>query len=150
MTRSWEQAVNEPPSPRHHVLVAWVGKPSGGQTVVGVSSLAPGQDPDHDPDRDAEVVELAVHPAHRGAGHGSRLLAAAADVLSGDGFTTAHHWVPEQDEDRAAFLTSAGWAYDGARRTWDLYGDGEVLLTELRWHAALDPAPTATVAGRGR
>lgn len=143
LTRQWAQAIDGPPSPRHHVLVA----SGAGGLLVGVVSLAPATDPDLDPDRDAELMELVVDPGHQGVGHGSRLLAAAADVLGADGFATACHWVGEQDETRARFLTSAGWAADGARRQLDLYGDGEVLVTELRWHAALDtpgaaPDPT--------
>ena len=90
----WEQAVTRPPSPAHHVLVAT----QDGQ-VVGLTALAParpagpdgaaetlGTD-DRDPRAGAvdaipsavEIVALGVEAPHQRQGHGSRLLAAAAD-----------------------------------------------------------------------
>ena len=35
------------------------------------------------------------------------------------------------------FLTASGWAPDGAHRTLDLDGTGEVTLTEVRLHTRL-------------
>jgi GNAT superfamily N-acetyltransferase len=132
LTQRWDEAIRWAPSPRHRVLVACQAG-----SVVGFASLAPAGDPDADAMADADLLELAVDPAHRGAGHGSRLLTAAADTLRGDRFTTARHWVNAGDDDARAFLTAAGWGPDGASRTLDLRGDGEVVVRQIRLHTAL-------------
>ncbi len=131
-TEPWRQAVAEPPSPRHRVLAACAGP-----DVVGLATLTPAEDPDRDPVTDAELGALVVDPDHRRQGHGSRLLAAAADHLRGDGFTTAVTWVDAGDDARRAFLESAGWAADGAHRSLDLRGDGAVVVRQLRLHTDL-------------
>jgi GNAT superfamily N-acetyltransferase len=68
----------------------------------------------------AELITLLVDPLHARAGHGSRLLAATADLLREDGFTTLTSWVFEGDEVTRTFLGSAGWAPDGTARTLDM------------------------------
>lgn len=135
LAASWDGAIRSAPSPRHRVLVACEGA-----DVVGFASLAPASDPDLDPAADADLLELAVAPDRRGAGHGSRLLAAVADTLAGDGFGTAHHWVSAADDDLRRFLTEAGWGPDAATRELDLYGDGQVRVRQIRLHTAL-PGP---------
>jgi GNAT superfamily N-acetyltransferase len=107
----WRSAIVAPPSARHRVLVA-----CRDELVVGFAAVAPARDPDSLP-TDGELVELAVDPAHQGQGHGSRLLAAATDVLLEGGCTTVRTWVPVADRPRQAFLASAGLHPDGARRT---------------------------------
>jgi GNAT superfamily N-acetyltransferase len=107
---AWRAAVTSPPSPRHRLLVA-----TATNVVTGFAALAPAEDPDTTP-VDAEVLALEVDPAHRGAGHGSRLLNAVADTARELGFRRLLAWVPEPDTDRAAFLVGAGAAADGARR----------------------------------
>ncbi len=119
----WQAAISAPPSPRHRVLVA-----CSGSTVVGFAALAPSGDGDADA-RHGELAALVVDPMHQRAGHGSRLLAAAADTLRQNAFDAVRVWIPEPDTALAAFLVSAGLAPDGARRTHD--------LTELRLSAAL-------------
>jgi GNAT superfamily N-acetyltransferase len=128
----WDGAIRTSPSPRHRVLVACEGR-----RVVGFASVAPGADPDADPTDDADLLELAVDPGHRGAGHGSRLLAAAVDVLRDAGFATARHWVNADDDEAREFLVSAGWAPDGATRELDLRGDGAVVVRQVRLHTGI-------------
>jgi GNAT superfamily N-acetyltransferase len=84
-----------------------------------------------------EVSELLVDPANTRQGHGSRLVQACVDTLRADRFGTAVLWLNTQDDVRRTFLTSAGWAADGAHRELDLYGDGSVLVKQVRLHTDL-------------
>ncbi len=130
---AWRPAVTAPPSPRHVVLVAL-----SGVLVVGMAALAPSQDADAGPG-DGELLELAVDPAHQRAGHGSRLLSAAADTLRETGSTALRVWAPQDDHVRSEFLLSAGLRPDGARRT--LRAPDGTELAQVRLAAALPPEP---------
>jgi GNAT superfamily N-acetyltransferase len=125
----WHAAVTSPPSARHAVLVACAGA-----TVVGLAAVAPSGDPDAT-ESDAELVALDVDPAHQRAGHGSRLLAAATDAALDRGFRAVRVWVPDADDARRAFLTSAGLRPDGARRR--LRAPGGTELPQERLAAGL-------------
>ncbi|TDD38502.1 GNAT family N-acetyltransferase [Actinomadura sp. KC06] len=111
----WMEAATAPPSPRHRLLVAVAS-----DLVVGFAAHAPAEDPDLDPADTAELITLLVDPLHARAGHGSRLLAATADLLREDGFATLTTWAFEDDEVTRTFLGSAGWAPDGTARTLDM------------------------------
>ncbi|TMR06770.1 GNAT family N-acetyltransferase [Actinomadura soli] len=111
----WTEAATAPPSPRHRLLVAVAS-----DLVVGFAAHAPAEDPDLDPAGTAELITLLVDPPHARAGHGSRLLAATADLLREDGFATLTTWTFEDDEVTRTFLGSAGWAPDGTARTLDM------------------------------
>ena len=128
----WEQSIAKPAQARQRVLVALERA-----TVRGFTTTAPSTDADSAPDRVAEVGELVVDPAARGAGHGSRLLHAAVDTLRSDGFTSATTWLPSTHDDVRRFLTDQGWAPDGAYRELDLYGDGAVVVNQVRLHTDL-------------
>lgn len=132
MARTWRSSLVSPPDARNRVLVALDRARLTGYAVVG-----PAGDPDLDPIADGELVELAVDPADRGQGHGSRLQQAVADTLLADGFTRALTWVGASDDALRAFLAGSGWAPDGAHRELDLYGDGRVTRREVRLHTAL-------------
>ncbi|WP_067792088.1 GNAT family N-acetyltransferase [Actinomadura formosensis] len=121
----WADAAAAPPTPRHRLLVAVAS-----DLVVGFAAHGPAEDADLDPARTAELITLLVDPLHTRAGHGSRLLAATADLLREDGFTTLISWVFEADEVTRTFLGSAGWAPDGTARTLDM---GEPVR-QIRFH----------------
>jgi GNAT superfamily N-acetyltransferase len=130
---AWRSAITDPPSPRHHVLVALEQ-----QWLVGFAGVAPAddlEDTDPDPETTAALAPILVEPRWGRRGHGSRLLAAAVDHARGDGMTRAIAWIPEADKPSREFLLSAGWAPDGLARALDT-GAGE--LREIRLHALLD------------
>jgi GNAT superfamily N-acetyltransferase len=116
LAEAWRPAVAAPPTPGHRVLVACAGP-----TVVGFAASRP----------DGELVALLVDPTHQRRGHGSRLLNAVADLLREDHVPGVLAWAPTQDTPRVAFLTSAGFAADGARRTLELPGGGTLEETRL-------------------
>ncbi|MEZ5116361.1 MAG: GNAT family N-acetyltransferase [Candidatus Nanopelagicales bacterium] len=128
----WARAILTPPSGAYRVLVALEG-----DRVVGYAATSPTSDPDADPATEGELVALAVAPDAQRRGHGSRLLAAAADYLAGDGFTGAVTWFPAADEARRAFLESAGWGPDGAFRELDIDADAGLTVREVRLVTAL-------------
>ncbi len=112
----WRDAVANPPTGRHRVLVAT----EADRTVAGFASIGPATDADRWPGTDAALYELRVLPELTGRGHGSRLLHAVADTLAKDGFHTVDVWVLEADSALRRFLQAAGWAADGARAELDL------------------------------
>lgn len=137
---AWAAAVEAPPTPAHRVLVA-----TEQDRVVGFVAVGPSAEEDAEAGESA-VTALLVEPRWGRRGHGSRLLAAAVDHLSGDGASRVVAWVPEGDRASAGFYTSAGWERDGTVRT--LEADGGTVR-EARWHTSLAPAEPAT-GGEGR
>ncbi|MBZ5741093.1 GNAT family N-acetyltransferase [Nocardioides mangrovi] len=129
---AWHASLTRPRDARNRVLVALERN-----RVVGFAITSPASDPDCDPVADAEIVELGVDPDERTKGHGSRLLQAAVDTLVADRFTRAVHWAIATDDERRAFLTSAGWAPDSAHRELDLDGSGATTVKQVRLHTAL-------------
>ncbi len=125
----WRDAVTNPPTGRHRVLVAV----SADRAVAGFASVGPATDADRWPGTDAGLYELRVLPELTGRGHGSRLLHAVADTLAKDGFHTVDTWVLEADPVLRGFLEAAGWAADGARAELDL-GAG---VPVVRLHTAI-------------
>jgi ribosomal protein S18 acetylase RimI-like enzyme len=132
----WRHALSHPGDARNRVLVALERN-----VVRGFAVTLPCPDADADPVADGEIGELVVDPDHRGRGHGSRLLQACADTLRADRFTRATCWLTAADDVRRAFLTSAGWATDGAHRELDLTGDGEVRVKQVRLHTDIETPP---------
>jgi len=124
---TWRDAVASPPSERHRVLTAL-----SGQQVVGFAALSPAADPDLVPAQDGELHALCVDPERAGAGHGSRLVNAAADVMRAAGFEHLTVWLTEREGPLQDLLQKAGWEPDGAARSLDLRGDGEVLVGQVR------------------
>ena len=136
----WEQAVVAPPSPAHRVFVA-VGE--GGE-VVGLIGVAPspgGADAAGEADgvdvnaaaRGLEVTALGVAPECQRRGHGSRLLAAAADQARAQGASVLLAWAVRGDESLAGFLQGAGLTRMGSFRELPV-GQG---VTEDCWAAML-------------
>ncbi len=132
---AWHRSLARPADARNRVLVALERN-----AVRGFAVTQPSPDPDSDPVADGEVAELVVSPAHRRAGHGSRLLHAAVDTLRADRFTRATCWLNAEDDVRRRFLTEQGWAPDGAHRSLDLHDDGSVLVKQVRLHTDLRTA----------
>ncbi len=129
--QAWAAAVAQPPSPAHHVLVA-----TEGEHTVGFAAVGPSEEEDAQPG-EAAVAVLLVEPRWGRRGHGSRLLAAAVDVLGRDGVTRLVAWVPDGDRASAAFYRSAGWEPDGKARVLEADGGS---VRETRWHVALEAA----------
>jgi L-amino acid N-acyltransferase YncA len=140
---TWRAAVCAPPTPRHHVVVALeqdfrvgfaafgpavedAGGDTGGDAPAGAGAGVPGA---------GQVEALLVEPRWGRRGHGSRLLAAAVDLMRADGVRVATVWLPDQDAASVAFFTSAGWERDGYART--LESDG-ASMTEIRLHVSLE------------
>ncbi len=133
-TASWRTAVATPPTPGHGVLVALERNSVVGFAAYGPAELAAGE-PSDPAGPTTELSTLLVEPRWGRRGHGSRLLAAVADVARSGGVARLQVWLPEADAVSAAFYDSAGWAPDGWARTLDT-GDAEPLR-EIRWHALL-------------
>ncbi|WP_062301303.1 GNAT family N-acetyltransferase [Demequina subtropica] len=114
----WAAAIVAPPSREHKVFVA-----CDGPRVVGFAALQP-----------SEIIALEVAPEHRRAGHASRLLSACIDTLRIQGREEVRAWTLDGDDARIAFLTSAGLAEGGLRRT--LEGP-EGDLVEVMYRAGL-------------
>ena len=133
LAAGWERAVLAPPSPRHRVLVA-----TEGGEVVGLLGLAPTRglaqgDPGAEPEPAVEITALGVDPARQRCGHGSRLLAAAADHARADGACVLLVWAVRGDESVRGLLAGAGLERTRSRRELPV-GRG---VAEECWGAAL-------------
>jgi GNAT superfamily N-acetyltransferase len=155
ITRRWREAIADPPSGRHRVLVAVerAEAPTAGppkEYVVGFTASGPADDAALAPDEDhaslgprvAAVVDLMVEPRWGRRGHGSRLLAASVDMWRLDAFGTAVAWVFVDDLATRAFLEGSGWAPDGASRSLDV---DDMLVPQIRLHVALDGDAVTTM-----
>ncbi|AXH95873.1 GNAT family N-acetyltransferase [Ornithinimicrobium avium] len=113
----WRRSLEQPPTPRHRLLVA-----TAGATVVGYAAIGPaGDEPGLEPaGATAMIYDGGVHPEARRSGHGSRLLNAAIDTLrAGDSAGTlvaVATWVLADAASTRAFLQDAGFSPDGAWR----------------------------------
>lgn len=133
---AWEAALRRPGDSRNRVLVAL-----DGPVTTGYAVLQPDPDPDADPVADAQLAELAVAPAHRRHGHGSRLLHACVETLEADRFSRVTAWLDTGDDAGRTFLTTSGWAADGAHRELDADGTGRTVVRQVRLHTGLATAP---------
>ncbi len=133
----WRQSLEQPPTPRHRLLVACRGR-----DVVGLAAIGPCPDPDTD-ERVSELLVLGVDPAARRAGHGSRLLQAAADTARGSGATILATWVLRDDASTREFLQRAGLEPDSAWRDRGIDDAGH-RLREVRLVASLTDLAPAT------
>lgn len=127
----WASGILNPPTPQHLLLVAVEG-----DAVLGYAAVGPSADPDAD-DQTAELIALEVDPAHQRGGHGSRLIAAVADVCRDAGMTTVSVWCPVADGVRRGFLQSAGWGPDSARRDLQMGAEDDDVIREVRLVTAL-------------
>jgi ribosomal protein S18 acetylase RimI-like enzyme len=128
----WRASITRPREARERVLVALART-----QVRGFVATSPAHDADADPAVDGEIVELVVDPEQRGAGHGSRLVHAAVDTLRADKFQRATIWLNATADGLRGFLAAQGWEADGGHRQLDLYGDGAVIVKQVRLHTAV-------------
>lgn len=129
----WATSLAEPPTPAHGVLVAQEGGATVGFLAHGPAEVT-AQDPASPDGPSSEVTALLVEPRWGRRGHGSRLVAAAVDLLTPTGVRRLQMWVPREDPVTSGFLESAGWAPDGWSRTLDA---GTTTIHEHRWHVLL-------------
>jgi GNAT superfamily N-acetyltransferase len=140
---SWRSAVTDPPTRAHGVLVARERSGVVGFAAFGPPDLAPGETASPDGPT-TDIAALLVEPRWGRRGHGSRLLAAVADLARETGARRLQMWVPAADQVSAGFLETAGWDRDGWVRTLDT---GTATVTMHRWHALLTgPAPDEETA----
>lgn len=125
----WRDSIETRADVRSHALVAL----EGGR-MVGIAAVSPATDEDEDPRTTCELGPLLVLPSLQGKGHGSRLLAAAVDILRAEGTGRAVCWVFQSDSGTQTFYETAGWALDGAARDLDAAG---TLVREVRMHTDL-------------
>ena len=134
MRAQWAAAVTAPPS-GHRVLVACAGA-----AVVGFASVAPVPATRGGDAPGGLLLALEVAPPHQRAGLGSRLLAAAVDLLREDGADQLQTWVLDGDTARAQFLSGAGLGPDDTVRELasDTLPDGTArTVREHRWWATI-------------
>ncbi len=130
----WRRSLENPPTPRHRLLVA-----TAGPQVVGYVAVGPaGDEPGLTHGSTAMLYDGGVHPEARRAGHGSRLLNAAVDTLRAafEELTAVATWVLADAEQTRAFLQGAGFAPDGAWRDRVVDDDGRTAR-EVRLVAEL-------------
>jgi GNAT superfamily N-acetyltransferase len=138
-TAVWHAAITSPPTPGHGVLVALEREAVVGFAAYGPPELSADEE-SHPAGPTTEVSTLLVEPRWGRRGHGSRLLAAVADLARETGTARLQVWLLEPDAVSAGFFESAGWAPDGWARTLDT---GASPLREVRWHALIDDDGTA-------
>jgi GNAT superfamily N-acetyltransferase len=136
----WRTAVAAPPTPGHGVLVALERDAVVGFAAYGPAELTAGETSDP-AGPTTELSTLLVEPRWGRRGHGSRLLAATADLAEDAGAGRLQVWLLESDAVSASFYESAGWEPDGWARSLDT---GDAPLREIRWHALLGAAPAGT------
>jgi GNAT superfamily N-acetyltransferase len=138
MAERWRSSIEEPPTPRHRVLVAY--EQAERSYLVGFVAMGPADEAALDAEETAlgehvaAVTDIAVEPRWGRRGHGSRLLAACVDHWRADAFTLAVAWVFEADPVSRKFFESAGWAPDGATRALDV---DDLLVPQLRLQTSL-------------
>lgn len=131
----WARAVIAPPGPGYRLLVATAGSGSD-STVVGYAALAPSTDVDAG-DSEAEIIAWEVRPDVRGAGHGSRLLAALAAHAQSVAACALSIWIEPRDDHRQHVLRTAGFEPDGAHREVAL-DEQSPPIAQVRLQAALE------------
>jgi GNAT superfamily N-acetyltransferase len=97
----------------------------GGQ-IVGFVSVGPSRDPD----TDAELFAIYVHPEHWGTGVGRTLIESGEDELRGLGHEEAILWVLDDNPRARRFYELAGWSADGAAREIRIFG---FEISEVRY-----------------
>jgi len=82
---------------------------------------------------EAELLRIAVDPAHRGAGLGRRLLEACQESLAAEGMTELHLEVRASNQGAIRLYRACGWERCGLRGGY--YPDGEDAALFRRTHS---------------
>ncbi|MPV38686.1 GNAT family N-acetyltransferase [Georgenia subflava] len=109
------------------------GEP-GAADAVQPGTTSPGTAGADDAGSVGEILALEVPAAFGRRGHGSRLLAACVDLLRDQGVRRVQTWAVQGDDARTRFLSQAGFAPAGLRRTLDVGGHE---LVETCWYAEI-------------
>ncbi len=130
----WATAIVRPPGAAYRVLVACEGA-----TVVGFAAVRPLPADESTPGAlpGGELLALEVATAAQRTGHGSRLLAAAVDLLRQDGVNYLVAWVLDGDAARAQFLQASGLGPDNTVRELATGPTPDRTVSEHRWSAEL-------------
>lgn len=131
---SWAAAIARPPGAGYRVLAACEGA-----TVVGFAAMRPLSVDESMPEAapGGELLALEVAAAAQRSGHGSRLLAAAVDLLRQDGASYLVAWVLDGDAARAQFLRASGLGPDETVRELATGPTPDRTVSEHRWSAEL-------------
>ena len=86
--------------------------------IVGFVSVGSSRDPD----TDAELFAIYVHPEHWGTGVGRTLIESGEEELRTLGHEEAILWVLDDNPRARRFYELAGWSVDGAAREIRLFG----------------------------
>lgn len=119
--QAWRQTLEDAPVADRGLLIA-----EENTVAVGFASYA-------EVDGATEILTLEVEPARRRQGHGSRLLAAIADI-SRPRHAELRVWIVPQDEARVRFFQSAGFGPGPLRQNLDA---GRATLVQHLWSSAL-------------
>ena len=119
ITRAWQQAFFNPPSPKHHLLSAI----NQGQ-VVGMAAIAPAprmlvqpkQSPLAEKSADAEIVALEVADWEKYLADASRLVNAVGDMLRLSGASRVQIWLAAGATEKIRFFSECGFAPAGLRQ----------------------------------
>ncbi|QWW18981.1 GNAT family N-acetyltransferase [Schaalia sp. 19OD2882] len=132
VVRAWRHTLGGPRPEGCHTLVA-----VHGHGVAGFASCAPVGASEPPPGRGepvpggTEILNLWVDAAFGRSGHGSRLLAAVAEV---SGAQCLRVWIAAGDQERIRFFQGAGFGPAGLRRAHRVgEGEGDVLVEHLWW-----------------
>lgn len=82
---------------------------------------------------EAELLRIAVDPAHRGGGLGRRLLEACQEALAAEGMTDLHLEVRASNQGAIRLYRACGWERCGLRGGY--YPDGEDAALFRRIHS---------------
>jgi ribosomal-protein-alanine N-acetyltransferase len=82
---------------------------------------------------EAELLRIAVDPAHRGGGLGRRLLEACQEALAAEGMTDLHLEVRASNQGAIQLYRACGWEPCGRRGGY--YPDGEDAVLFRRTHS---------------
>lgn len=119
IAKAWQQALENPPSPKHHLLSA-----VSGTEVVGLAAMAPApemlfkpkQSPLADKNADAEIVALEVADWESNLDDASRLVNAVADMLRLSGASRVQIWLAAEAAEKIRFFSECGFAPAGLRQ----------------------------------